>query len=111
MKPSRKKLLRINPKAEYITLEELYNEYEFDLQLDEYKYCYYLEDPEDDDTPLTPCFYEVRELEKWINENWDHVSKGLTKRQEGYVEEEDVKRQETLALIKKLKEKPPEQTE
>jgi hypothetical protein len=102
----RKTLRRTDPKA-YITIEELYNEYDFDLQFDDSENCYYLEDPDNDDFldgHLTPCLPDIWELERWINEHWDEVSRGLTKRQDGEAEEEDVKRQEIIAKIRLLKE-------
>lgn len=106
MKSLRKKLTRINPEASYITIEELYNEYEFELGYDESKECFYIEDPESDDYLdfASPCFQNIYDLEKWINEHWDTVQHFFVKRQEGEAEEEDAKRQEGIARIRLLKE-------
>jgi hypothetical protein len=60
----------------------------------------YLEDPDNDDFldgHLTPCLPDIWELERWINEHWDEVSRGFTKRQDGEAEKKMSRKQEIIA--------------
>lgn len=73
---------------EFITLEELYQDYHIIPEYEEGKDCYYLEDP-DTDEAFTPCFYDIYDLIRWLNENWDEVEERMERIKEKIVEPDE----------------------
>lgn len=53
-----------------ISIEDLEEVYEVQLEFDTFRECYYLMDSITEEQ-LTPCMQNIDELEYWLGENWD----------------------------------------